>query len=528
MKKQKLLTILLAAVLGGTMPAAAKTEIPDEIRPYDITIHTYEDNPVILKGFSVEGVNMEGKTREEVSEWIVDYVDARLKKHLKLTVLGENEFHYDGNTLGVSWSNPEVLNQLGLYLNDGNLVEQYKRQKDLENNPVNLDITFAYDEKYLEDQIALLTRQFESDPVNASVDRVDNEFVITPEVYGVSFDTESIINEVTNVMFNMDSADSIEYEFPYTSIMPRVTSVVFENYAPQPLGSYTTGNLGGENRSNNILLSISRINGKLVMPGEEVSALGLYGPQTLENGYLEAPGYEDGQQVPSIGGGVCQTTTTLYNACLLAELTILKRYGHSMMVTYAPPALDAAVSAGGKDLVFRNDYNNPVYIEAFAGKSELNGKKNITVNIWGVDENPSRRVEYDYNIISCTWPDPLYVIQPDNSLTTYGPNADVWEKISAEVEVHPAVAAKSVKKIYIDGVLTAQEDLNYNEYREMRGLLVHATDCFIADNRVETPKNDYQRRNATYPYLNANIYHDVRFLNGEDWSPVTAEDNYIP
>ena len=59
MKKQKLLTILLAAVLGGTMPAAAKTEIPDEIRPYDITIHTYEDNPVILKGFSVEGVRVD-------------------------------------------------------------------------------------------------------------------------------------------------------------------------------------------------------------------------------------------------------------------------------------------------------------------------------------------------------------------------------------------------------------------------------------------------------------------------------------
>ncbi len=523
MKIRELVILGTAALFVMTAAAGAETQEAEKEKAYDITVHTIEDTPVMLKGFSVEGTNMEGKTLEEVSDWIVEYVDDRLKKHLKLTVLDENEFHYDGNTLGVAWSNPEVLNQLSQYLNEGNLIQQYTRQKDFEANPVNLDITFSYDEKYLEDQIALLTRTYASDPVNASVARVDGTFQITPEVYGVSFDTESIINEVTGAMFNMDSADSIEYDFPYTLITPRVTSVVFENYAPQPLGSYTTGNLGGENRTSNIELSISRINDRLIMPGEEVSALGMYGPQTVESGYLEAPGYEDGQQVPSIGGGVCQTTTTLYNAILRAELTVLKRFGHSMMVTYAPPALDAAVAEGYKDLVFRNDYNNPVYIEAYVGR-DVNGKKNITVNIWGVDENPSRTVEFDYNVISCVFPDPLYVIQADNTKTTYGPNADVSEKISAEVEVHPAVAAQSVKRVYMDGVLVSEEKLNYNEYRAMTGLLYHATDCFLADNRVFTSK----KPNAVYRYLEADIFHDVRFLNGEDWSPVTADENYIP
>ena len=98
------------------------------------------------------------------------------------------------------------------------------------------------------------------------------------------------------------------------------------------------------------------------------------------------------------------------------------------------------------------------------------------------------------------------------------------EKISAEVEVHPAVAAQSVKRVYMDGVLVSEEKLNYNEYRAMTGLLYHATDCFLADNRVFTSK----KPNAVYRYLEADIFHDVRFLNGEDWSPVTADENYIP
>ncbi|MBR3643090.1 MAG: VanW family protein, partial [Parasporobacterium sp.] len=348
-----------------------------EQKAYDMEIHTIENQPVVLKGLSVEGSSMAGMTQDEVTAWINDYVDKRMKKHLQLTVLEDNVYHYDSQTLGVTWKNPEVVYQISQYLNNGNLVQQYKHQKDLENNPVDLDITFTYDETFLEDQIMLLTGQFSREPVNATVERIDGSFKITPEVPGITFDTESIINEVAGAMFNMDSAESIEYDFPYTNIAPRVTAFIFENFAPQPLGSFTTGNLGGENRSHNIELSISRVNGKLIMPGEEVSALGLYGPQTEESGYLEAPGYEDGNQVPAIGGGVCQTTTTMYNAILRAELTVLKRYGHSMLVTYVPPAMDAAVSEGVKDLVFRNDYANPVYMEAYIGR-DVNGKKNIT------------------------------------------------------------------------------------------------------------------------------------------------------
>ncbi|MBR3643106.1 MAG: hypothetical protein IKN57_06315, partial [Parasporobacterium sp.] len=128
-----------------------------EEKEYDLTVRKNGEDVTFPKGISIEGMNMEGKTVNEAQDFINSYVQTRKDRAITLTVFGDNVFNYNGASFGVAWSNPEVLNQLSQYLNEGNLIQQYTRQKDFEANPVNLDITFSYDEKYLEDQIALLT-----------------------------------------------------------------------------------------------------------------------------------------------------------------------------------------------------------------------------------------------------------------------------------------------------------------------------------------------------------------------------------
>ena len=103
------------------------------------------------------------------------------------------------------------------------------------------------------------------------------------------------------------------------------------------------------------------MNGRIFYPGETISALDLYGAVTTENGYAEAPGYNQGRVEMVVGGGVCQVTTTLYNAVLRAELDVSYRKNHSMMVNYVYPGMDAMVAPqDNSDFKFVNSSNHPI------------------------------------------------------------------------------------------------------------------------------------------------------------------------
>lgn len=156
--------------------------------------------------------------------------------------------------------------------------------------------------------------------------------------------------------------------------------------------SYATS---GQNRSNNIAVAASRLNNMVIMPGQTVSVSDTILPRTRANGYLEAGVYLNGVHTTGLGGGVCQVSSTVYNAVMNAGLTVTERKQHSMPVSYLPLGLDAAIAAGSKDLKFRNDYATPVVLQAVTANkkltvnvlvlnSELNGR---TYKLWAQQEN---------------------------------------------------------------------------------------------------------------------------------------------
>ena len=138
------------------------------------------------------------------------------------------------------------------------------------------------------------------------------------------------------------------------------------------MGSYTTNYKdSGQNRCDNISNATSKINGTLLYPGEEFSVYEAIGPLDAANGYELAGAYENGQTVESYGGGVCQVSTTLYNAVILAELEITQRSNHSMIVSYVKPSMDAAIAGDYKDLRFVNNRDIPIYIEGYTEERML-------------------------------------------------------------------------------------------------------------------------------------------------------------
>lgn len=142
-------------------------------------------------------------------------------------------------------------------------------------------------------------------------------------------------------------------------------------------GSCTTSFRGSSsNRIANIQVAAGNINQMILMPGCEVSMNAAFLPRTSANGYKPAGTYYDGKVVPGMGGGICQVSSTVYNAAMNAGLTVLERHPHSMPVHYLPLGMDAAISSGSKDLRLRNDYSFPVLFEAYTEG------KNLTVNIY--------------------------------------------------------------------------------------------------------------------------------------------------
>ena len=117
------------------------------------------------------------------------------------------------------------------------------------------------------------------------------------------------------------------------------------------LGSFSTDAGGGE-RWKNLKNGVEKLNGTVVMPGEQISVHDVTAPYDEEHGYVQAGSYENGQVVDTYGGGICQVSTTLYNAVLFSELKVVKRYPHSMLVSYVPPSRDAAIAGDTKDFVF--------------------------------------------------------------------------------------------------------------------------------------------------------------------------------
>lgn len=126
-----------------------------------------------------------------------------------------------------------------------------------------------------------------------------------------------------------------------------------------------------EDRAVNVELSASRINGLVIQPGETFSYSDSVGTRTLANGYVVAPSFAGGRVVSSVGGGICQVSSTLYAVMVLAGIPATEHYLHSLSVDYVPRGLDAAIVEGAKDLKFKNNFDYPIAISSAAKDGTL-------------------------------------------------------------------------------------------------------------------------------------------------------------
>lgn len=210
---------------------------------------------------------------------------------------------------------------------------------------------------------------------NATLDKHGN---IVEEELGQKLHRKAFEELFYSYFFNQGPAKA---QLPTLTVYPRVDSDLLTYINVKQIGYYVTYfNSRNQTRSHNINLSVNAINNHVVFPGETFSFNKVVGKRTIEKGYLRAPVIVKGELSEDIGGGICQVSSTLFNAVDRAGMEIKQRYSHSKRVPYVPPGRDATVSWYGPDFLFKNNYEHPILI-----KAKIYGGS-VIISIFSTDE----------------------------------------------------------------------------------------------------------------------------------------------
>lgn len=281
------------------------------------------------------------------------------------------------------------------------------------------EILFALSNSALEDvKITIPVLDAEADPIDLDEiynsihkEAVDayyttNPYVVYPSSTGVDF--EMSLDEAKDILKEYQE----QYTIPLKTLYPNVTTNQIGREAfPDLLSEFTTSfTSSNSNRSTNIVLAAAKIDGTVLMPGESFSYNQVVGKRTAAAGFKEAAAYANGEVVQELGGGICQVSSTLYNAVLYANLEVTERYNHYFKPSYVKPGFDATVSWGGPDFCFKNNRTYPIKIIC-----DSSGK-NLHISIYGLKSDNDYKVVLDYEYLATVYAKTVY--KNDSSLET--------------------------------------------------------------------------------------------------------------
>lgn len=403
---------------------------------------------VISEGVTINGINVSGMTKEEAQSAVDAYISSMSGAQIDLHI-NEHIVTVPVSEFGFSCDAKDVAEQAVELGKSGNIVKRYKESKEIEMNGKDLKIAYQFSEDNIRAVLAEKCTVYDVKAKDAGLKKTASGFVVTDGESGYALDVEASLSAVLSFLSNEWDGEQNDVAVVMAETQPRGAGADLEK-VKDLLGSATTSySSSGKSRCGNVERGASLIDGTLLYPGEEFSAYEKVSPISIDNGYFMAASYENGQVVESPGGGICQVSTTLYNAVLKSELQVTQRSNHSMIVTYVDPSKDAAIAGTYKDLKFVNNLEYPIYIEGIT-----EGKK-ITFNIYGVEtRSPSRTVEYVSETVSET--------PPTTKLSASGAN---FGSISTTQSAHKGLVAKLWKVVYQDGVEVSRDPVNQSTYQ---------------------------------------------------------------
>ena len=432
--------------IGGALVAA----VACAAGVYAGTTAYAQDNgeKLIADNIYIGDIAVGGMSQAQANESVDAYVESLGDTQFTLTVDGKS-VTATAEDFGVAWSNPVIVKDAADVGRTGNLIERYKSKKDLEHENLIFDITYTADKEKVKHFLETHTAEMNQEAVNYGLVRENGGFRITDGQNGVAVDVDKSADEIVSYIEDTWTQTDASLELAASVVEPEGTQEQLAR-VKDVLGTFTTDfGTSSAGRAQNVRNGASKINGTVLYPGEQFSVYEAVNPFTAENGYELAGSYENGTTVQTYGGGICQVSTTLYNAVIRAELAINERFCHSMIVSYVQPSMDAAIAGTYKDLKFTNNYDFPVYIEGYTSGMQ------ITFNIYGEETRPSGRVvSFESETTSTTEPEVKFELASDQ------PIGYIQQTQSA----HTGYTAKLWKVVKENGVEVSREPYNNSTY----------------------------------------------------------------
>lgn len=328
-------------------------------------------------------------------------------------------------------------------------------------SPVALYTVTTYDRDTVRSMVNEIAGAVNRAPVNATVasfDQTTKTFTFNSDESGVYIDADAIYNQVVSMLDSGIYSGTVQVE-PEIRLADVTRAELMNSFGL--VSSFTTKKTGSTNRTTNIDLSARAINGTTLLPGETFSFNKATGERTAEKGYKPAAAIAGGETFDEIGGGVCQTSSTLFNAVARANLTITSRKPHAWPSDYVPKGEDAAVNWPNLDFKFVNSTDWPIFIVAWCDKSA----KTVTVEIYGKSLGNGVSIDLESEVVYTKAP-------PDEAVYIYNPSLDYGtEKVT--IKPRTAYKVQTYKVWYQNGKEVSRELLHTSEYAMYKKTIEH-------------------------------------------------------
>ncbi len=404
----------------------------------------------ICRNIYIGPVDVSGMTEKEAMEALNTHLGEDGKIKAVLGVAGQSA-ETSLEELGMGFDDvKKIVRKAVDYGKKGSLFSRYRKIKKLSEQKVILDKKMILDKEKAEAVLKEKAVPLAGHAVDATLTRVNGGFEIQEEQEGHTVDVKKSIAAIQEYLNKEWNHEDFRIDMVLKKEEPSVKAADLETITDE-LGTFSTDAGSGERRKN-LETGSGLLNGTVVMPGQEVSAHDLTAPYDEEHGYVRAGAYENGQVVESYGGGICQVTTTLYNALLFAEVEIVKRYPHSMLVSYVDPSRDAAIAGDTKDLRFKNNYDTPIYI---AG--EIGEDNRLRFTIYGKETRPEgHEVEYESETTATTEYETIYKTDPEAAIGS----------MNVTGSPHVGKSARLWKTVYENGEQVSRDVINESHYNK--------------------------------------------------------------
>ena len=366
------LTLLLLLLIGGLTGVGVwrVNEYEDFMQMKAVVARqTFYD------GTTVEGVDVSSMTLPEA----LNHWDSQIEPAYRETAAVLNDgTKITAVQMGYESDYVHTLSSAWNAGRSGSLVERYKRVAAHMAQPRAYDVERRlYDDEVVNSFVDQLAEQIDTEPRDARLETFDvdtQSFTYAREQVGRTLDRQKLVQDIRTAL----DAGGGNVQMEIAAVAPALTAENVSSQYGMITSAVTNASSSSKNRLNNIALSLQMINGSCLKPGETFSFNEVVGQRTKDRGFKSAPAYSRGEVTEEVGGGICQVSTTLFNAAVKSNMEIEERHNHSMTVSYVDPGKDAAVDWGNKDLKFTNTSDDNVYICCYISED-----KRVHIAVYG-------------------------------------------------------------------------------------------------------------------------------------------------